>query len=168
MKKIFFILLFLIPAAAMAGSSEGRIPKSQIASFISDYRHCEGVEVVKLGPLATGAVKGVIRVAAIKDADAREARELMKGIRSLYVFDFSSCKPALRERISRRLTRIFRNTELLMEVTDEGDRMRIYGLYDERTDAVRDFVFFTPSDCALICLFGSISMDTVSRLMEND
>ena len=55
-----------------------------------------------------------------------------------------------------------------MEVTDEGDQMQIYGLYDERTDVVRDFVLYTPSECALICLFGSISMDTVSRMMNND
>jgi hypothetical protein len=168
MKRIFFFLLLLVPMAAMAGSPEGRIPKSKLSAFISEYRHCEGVEVVKLGPLATGAVKGVVRVASIGDRDAREARQLMKGLKSLYVFDYGSCQPAIRERISRRLNRIFRNTELLMEVTDEGDQMQIYGLYDERTNVVRDFVLYTPSECALICLFGSISMDTVSRMMNND
>ena len=168
MKRFFFILLLLVPMAAMAGSPESRISKSQIASVISEYRHFEGVEVVKLGPLATGAVKGVVRVASIGDADARKARELMKGLKSLYVFDYASCKPALRERISRKLNRIFLDTELLMEVSDESDQMQIYGLYDERTDVVRDFVLYTPSECALICLFGSISIDAVSRLMEND
>ena len=162
MKKILLFLLLLGPITATAASPDGRIPKTQITSFISEYSHCEGVDVVRLGRLATGAVKGVVRVASIGDPDAREALSLMK------VFDYASCTPALRDRIGRRLNRIFRNTELLMEVNDEEDRMQIFGLYDERTDAVRDFVLYTPSECALICIFGSVSMDTISRMMDND
>ena len=168
MKRFFFSLLLLVPIAAMAGSTEGRIPKTQIADLISEYRHHEGVEVIRLGRLATGAVKGVVQLASANDADAREARKLIKGLKSLYVFDYASCKPALRERISRQLDRIFRNTELLMEVADTDDQMQIYGLYDEQTDIIRDVVLYTPSECALICLFGSISMDTVSRLTVRD
>lgn len=168
MKRLFFLLLLWLPVAATAASPEGRIPKTQLTSFISEYRHCDGVEVVRLGRLATGAVKGVVRVASVGDPDAREARELMKGLKSLYVFDFSSCSPTLRDRMNRHLNRIFHNTELLMEVTDEGDQMQIYGLYDERSELVRDFVLYTPSECALICLFGSFSMDTLTRKMAND
>lgn len=168
MKKILLFLLLLGPIMATAASPDGRIPKTQITSFITEYSHCEGVDVVRLGRLATGAVKGVVRVASIGDPDAREALSLMKGVKSLYVFDYASCTPALRDRIGRRLNRIFRNTELLMEVNDEENRMQIFGLYDERTDAVRDFVLYTPSECALICIFGSVSMDTISRMMDND
>ena len=171
MKKLLLFLLLLGPIEATAASPEGRIPKTQISTFISEYSHCEGVDVVRLGRLATGAVKGVVRVASIKDRDAREALSLMKGVKSLYVFDYASCSPALRDRIGRRLDRIFRNTELLMEVNDEEDKMQILGLYDEKTDAVRDFVLYTPSECTLICIFGSISMNTVSRmtdLMDHD
>ncbi|MBO4535609.1 MAG: DUF4252 domain-containing protein [Bacteroidales bacterium] len=168
MKRLFFLLLLWLPVAAMAASPEGRIPKTQLTAFISEYRHCEGVEVVRLGRAATAAIKGAVRIASVGDADARQARELMKGLKSLYVFDFSACSPALRDRMNRQLNRIFRNTELLMEVTDQDDQMQIYGLYDEQSDLVRDFVLYTPSDCALICLFGSFSMDTVSRMMAND
>ena len=168
MKRIFFLLLLLAPLAGAAASPEGRIPKTQLTNVIADYRHSEGVEVVRLGRLATGAVKGVVRVASVNDPDARDALRLMKGVKSLYVFDYASCRPALRERINRRLNRVFQNTELLMEVNDENDRMQIFGLYDEQSDVVRDFVLYTPSECTLICIFGSVSMDTVSRLMAND
>lgn len=168
MKKLLLFLLLLGPITATAASPDGRIPKTQITSFISEYSHCEGVDVVRLGRLATGAVKGVVRVASVGDPDAREALALMKGVKSLYVFDYGSCEPALRDRIGRRLNRIFRNSELLMEVNDDEDQMQIFGLYDERTDAVRDFVLYTPSECALICIFGSVSMNTISRLMDND
>ena len=168
MKKLLLFLLLLGPITATAASPDGRIPKTQITSFITEYSHCEGVDVVRLGRLATGAVKGVVRVASIGDPDAREALSLMKGVKSLFVFDYASCSPALRDRIGRRLNRIFRNTELLMEVNDEEDRMQIFGLYDERTDAVRDFVLYTPSECALICIFGSVSMNTIARMMDNN
>ena len=168
MQRIFFLLLLLAPLAGAAASPEGRIPKTQLTNVIADYRHSEGVEVVRLGSLATGAVKGVVRIASVHDPDARDALRLMKGVKSLYVFDYASCKPTLRERINQRLNRVFRNTELLMEVSDENDRMQIFGLYDEQSDAVRDFVLYTPSECTLICIFGTVSMDTVSRVMAND
>ena len=168
MKKILLFLLLLGSVTATAASPEGRIPKAQITSFIAEYSHCEGVDVVRLGRLATGAVKGVVRVAAVSDPDAREAMALMKGVKSLYVFDYASCTPALRDRINRRLDRIFRDTELLMEVSDDEDQMQLFGLYDERKDVVRDFVVYTPSECTLICIFGSISMNTVAQLMDHD
>jgi len=147
MKKLLLFLLLLGPITATAASPDGRIPKTQITSFITEYSHCEGVDVVRLGRLATGAVKGVVRVASIGDPDAREALSLMKGVKSLYVFDYASCTPALRVRIGRRLNRIFRNTELMMEVNDEEDRMQIFGL---------------------ICIFGSVSMKTIARMMDNN
>ena len=55
-----------------------------------------------------------------------------------------------------------------MEVNDEEDRMQIFGLYDERTDAVRDFVLYTPSECALICIFGKISMAAVEKIIRDN
>ena len=90
----------------------------------------------------------------------------MRNVNGLYVFDYEDCRPALRDKINRRLNRLLNNSDLLMEANDEGERMQIYGLYDERTEAVRDFVLFSPSDCALVCLFGSIPMDTVSSMLK--
>jgi hypothetical protein len=50
---------------------------------------------------------------------------------------------------------------MLMEVKDGSDIMRMYGVVDDRGDKVKDFVLFSPEDCTLICLFGSISLDSV-------
>ncbi|MBR0224060.1 MAG: DUF4252 domain-containing protein [Bacteroidales bacterium] len=168
MKRLFLYFFLLLPLAATAAAPEGRVPKTRISSFISEYRHCEGVEVVRLGRVSTAALKGVIRVAARKenDPDARDFLKLMRNVNGLYVFDYEDCRPALRDKINRRLNRLLNNSDLLMEANDEGERMQIYGLYDERTEAVRDFVLFSPSDCALVCLFGSIPMDTVSSMLK--
>ena len=168
MKRLFLYFLLLLPLAAAAASPEGRVPKTRISTFLSEYRHCEGVEVVRLGRVSTAALKGVIRVAARKenDPDARDFLKLMRHVKSLYVFEYEDCKPALRDKISRRLNRLLTDSDLLMEANDGGERMQIYGLYDERTEAVRDFVLFSPSDCTLVCLFGSIPMETVSNILN--
>lgn len=168
MKRLcyFLLLICLMPHTVLAASPESRIPKTRISAILAEYRHCEGVEMVRLGRISTAAVKGVVRVAAAKEPDAREALQLMKGVKSLYAFEYEDCKPSLREQINRRLSRALGESELLMEANDAGDRMRIYGLYDERTEAVRDFVVFSPSECTLICLFGSIPMETVSNILN--
>ena len=44
--------------------------------------------------------------------------------------------------------------------------MKIYGVFDEQSGTVQDFVLYAPSDCALICLFGSISMDAIAQLVS--
>ena len=44
--------------------------------------------------------------------------------------------------------------------------MRIFGLVDEEGDEVRDFIAYSPQDCVLICLYGSMSMRQLARLMK--
>ena len=53
---------------------------------------------------------------------------------------------------------------MLMEVKDGSDIMRMYGVVDDRGDRVRNFVLFSPEDCTLICLFGTISLDSVLNM----
>lgn len=168
MKKLILLLFLLLPLPGAALALDGRIPKARIASFITEYRHCEGVEVVRLGRIATAALKGAIRIAARKDPDSRDILNLTKDIRGLYVFEYGDCAPALREKIGRRLDRLFNDSAMLMEASDGGQRMQIYGLYDELTESVRDFVMYNPADCTLICVFGSFSMEAVSRMMNHD
>ena len=49
-----------------------------------------------------------------------------------------------------------------------GEKMRIYGVMDEKTNEVKDFVLYAPSDCSLICLFGTLSMDAMAKIASND
>ena len=124
--------------------------------------------MVELGRAATAALKGAIRLATINDPDGREVLKLMKGIRSITVLNYEDCSQSDRDKISRKLERALSGSEVLIEASDGGEKMRIYGLVDEKTDKVRDFVMYTPSDCALICIFGSISMDAIAKIASND
>ena len=149
----------------MAGKN---VSKTQLAALVSDYRNCDGVELVKLGSLATSAIKTAIRVSAKDDPDAAEALQLLGGIRRLTVFEYEDCSPAVKEKITRRIDRILSDSELLIEAKDGGDSMRMYGVVDETGDTVRDFILHTPGSCALICIFGKVSMKALSKIMEDN
>lgn len=124
--------------------------------------------MVELGRAATAALKGAIRLATINDPDGREVLKLMKGIRSITVLDYENCSQSDREKISLKIERALSGNDVLIEASDGGEKMRIYGLVDDKTDKVRDFVMYSPSDYALICIFGSISMDAIAKIASDD
>lgn len=168
MKRFLLIISILLSCQAFAGTPGRTTSKAGIASTITECKSIDGVELVELGRAATAALKGAIRLATINDPDGREVLKLMKGIRSITVLNYEDCSQSDRDKISRKLERALSGSEVLIEASDGGEKMRIYGLVDEKTDKVRDFVMYTPSDCALICIFGSISMDAIAKIASND
>ena len=157
------LVLTLLPAIA------GSISKSQISSFISECSRYEGVEVVRLGRLATSALKATVRIAEISDPDAREALQVFSGIKRVAILDYEDCNPAVRDKISHKLDRMLAGGDLLMEAKDDEDRLQIYGVVDDSSGSVRDFVMHAPNSYALICVFGSISMKKLAKLVaDND
>ena len=166
MKRLIAILfVLLLPLSGWAGKN---VSKSRIAALVSEYRHCEGVEVVRLGPLATSAIRTTIRLSAKNDPDALDALRMIGGVRKLVVFDYEDCAPALKEKIARKLDRILDDSDLLMEAKDESEAVKIYGVTDEKGDTVQDLVLHTPGDCALICVFGKFSMDAIAKIAQNN
>lgn len=168
MKRFLLIISILLSLPALAATQGKTVSKTNLTAALAECRSYEGVELVKLGRAATAALKGAIRLAAIDEPDAREALRLMKGIHGITVMDYEDCSGANRELISRKLEKALSGSDLLIEASDGGDRMRIYGVVDGKSDKVRDFVLYSPSDCALICVFGSISMDAVAKIAAND
>lgn len=167
MKRFLLITcILLLPLSAWAGKN---VQKTQLASFISEYRHCEGVELVQLGTFATAAVRAMVRLGASDDEDSRQAISMLKGIRRLTVLDYEDAPDSIKEKMSRRLDRILNGSELLMEAKDGDDVMKMYGVLDKKGENVSDFVLYTPGDCALICIFGKVSMKAIAEIMkEND
>ena len=168
MKQILLIISILIPLSTGAATSRGAVPRGRVSAVISECRHYKGAEVVSLGRMATAAVKAVVRAGEREDPDLRQAVRLMKGIRSVSVFSFEDCSEKDKERIVRKLDRALTGSEMLMETKDGAEKMRIYGVLDERTDQVRDFVLYAPGDCALICLFGRFSADALAKLAADE
>lgn len=156
--------LLLLPLCGWAGK---HVPKTQLEVFIHEYRHCEGVELVHLGGFATAACKGFLRLAAKSDPDATEALALLKGVKRLTVLDYDDAPAAVKEKMSSKLERILDGSELLMEAKDGDDVMKMYGVTAKDGGSVSDFVLFAPGDCALICVFGKVSMNAIQQIMES-
>ena len=164
MKKILLIIALLLPLTAVAAGPGRKVSRSEVSSIISEFRHYDGVEVVKLGWLATAAIKGVVRHAG-NDEDARQIREALRGIKSVTVLEYEDAAPDVRYRIKSRITHALDGRELLMEAKDSDASVQIFGVVDESTGTIRDFILSTPDNCALICLFGSIPMEAASQMM---
>jgi hypothetical protein len=168
MKRLVLIISILLSVPAFAATQGKTVSKAGITSVINECRSIEGAELVSLGRVATAALKVTLRTAAIGNRDAREALSVMKGIKGITVLDFEDCSVSDKARISRKLGRTLSGSEMLMEANDGGDKMMIYGVVDEKSGTVGDFILYSPSDCALVCLFGTISMEAVAKLASDD
>ena len=168
MKRFLLILCVLVPCLSCVGNQGEAAGRSRISSAVSECRHYEGVDYINLGRLATGALKGVLRVAGAGDSDVMEAVSLMKGIKGLTVFSYDDCSDEDRARIDLKISNALAGAEMLMEASDSGEKLRIYGSYDERTDKVSDIVLFAPSESAVICVRGAVMMETLAKIASDD
>lgn len=167
MKKLLILILLTLPLM-MASSSPQLLSSAKVSAVVSYYRHCEGVETVRIGRLATGALKMVAGMATAGDQDAKDALLLMKGVKALTVFEYEDCEQSLREEISMRLEKALSHAELLMEAKDGGEKMFIYGSVNDKKGTISNLMLFTPSDYALISVSGTVSLDAVAKLAAND
>ena len=99
-KTIAILCILLLPLSGWAGKP---VKAGQLASLVSEYRNVEGVELVRLGTLATSAIKTAVRISAKDDPDARQALDILSGIRRLTVFEFEDCEASVKEKINKKL-----------------------------------------------------------------
>ena len=135
-----------------------------VTGLIREYNLTEGFETVSVGGLGLGLIKMIAKPSM--DEEERAALEIMDGLRRIVVLDYEDADPSKRESFTRRMTDILDRAEKIMEVKDEGDILNIYGTCADDGDSIDDLVIFSPGDCSLICLFGSISSQKVADLIE--
>lgn len=164
MKKLFLIFGLMVPMLASAATFGNRANDKRIGNFIADCRSYEGAEVVHLGSFATSIGKGVLKIASIDDPEANEVLELIKDVRSLYVFNYEDCSKSVKEKVNGRLQKMLVGSQVLLEAKDGEDKVVIYGIVDEEEGKIKDFILHTPSECAVICILGSISADALAKL----
>lgn len=165
MKRIIAVLLTITVAAGTLGAA----PRERLREVVADCSRYDGVETVRLGGVATFLVTSVLSQYIVQAADGDEevadVLRLARGVRKLYVMEYSGCGDADRSKIDRRLRRALKHRDILLEVKDGEDGVQIYCKYDEKHDRVSDVVLYMPGDHTLICLFGRISMGALTALM---
>lgn len=164
MKRIIIaILLVFIPLAGFAKNGDGSVPSEKLMSLISEYNGRDGFEVIKIGSFGTSMLKAALKMGASKDEeeDLKQALKLMKGIKKMAIVDYEDASDKVRETFNSRLERLLGSAELLMEMKDGDDCMKIYGIMDSECTQIRNFVMHAPGDGALIYLFGTIQVDEI-------
>lgn len=142
--------------------NESSISRARLNSLISVCRTYKDVEIVKVGSVGMSLLKLAARISA-EDEEDREALRAMNGIKSIAVMDYSECREGDRESISARIDHLIAGKTPIMELKDDGEAMFIYGVVSEDGSRIEDFVLYTPSDCALIGIFGSIDTATLAE-----
>ena len=175
MKRITAIIILLTAALlcsatnSRAGSADDGIRADRLTDLISEFSGKDGFEVVRIGRLGTSLMKRFIGLGARVEGDSEDAgavRELLSGLKRLSVVEYGDCCEADREKFEHKLGRLLRDEDIIMEIKDGGDTCRIYGVVDDAADKLSNFVLYDPSDCTLICLFGTIPMSAVVSALD--
>lgn len=156
-------MMLLVPVVACA-----QVSRSKVVNLVQAYRGCPGFEVVNVGPLGLSLMKALARVAGEteEDEDLALVLEAADGLRGVAIVDYSEASDRDRTRFSEKAAKLFTESEKLVEIKDEGERVLMYGTSDGSGTVISDFVLFAPDECALICLFGDIPVETVMKLAE--
>lgn len=173
-KTLLVVLLALASGLCSAAGRKGSAPvrdavrADKLTNLISEYSGKDGFEVIKVGRLGTSLVRSLVKFGLTHDEDPESAAILnaVKGIRKLAVVEYDSCSQADKDSFNRKVQRLLTNDSLIMEAKDESDAVKIYGVIDDKSDEVGNFVLYAPSESALICLFGTIPLSSISSIMQ--
>lgn len=167
-KMVVVMLLILASAAVFAKSGENAVRQEKLLELISEYSEKKNFNVIRISSFSASAIKGVVREASAFDGDKdlKDTLEVIKGIRGGVIVKYGDCSEAVRRGFDRRLGELLENCDVLFEVAKDGeDMIRMYGVIDENAEDVKDFILYIPSDAALVCLFGTIKLDAVAKIV---
>lgn len=159
--------LVLVSAVCYAGNDAKGVRQDRLLELIGDYSDNEGFNVLQIGAVGTSAIRTIVGAAAVldNDPDLADAMDVIRGIRKIALVDYAGCPDDAREGFDRRLDKLLENCDILLETKDDGGVMRLFGVIDEKSEEVKDFILYSPTNCALICLFGRIRLDTIAKIV---
>ena len=157
-------ILTFLAALILATSAWAANPRTQIKKTVSAFRNEPGVEVVDLGSVALSLLRGTVRMGT-EDNDDRIALELLKGIKHMTIVDFDEAAPETKAEFTRKIRKIMSGEPLLMEATDDGERVSIWGVASNDGEILQDIILLAGND-ALISLSGTIRLDQIGELLK--
>ena len=103
---------------------------------------------------------GIIRCIGCYDTDLCLAA--FNGVNRITIVDFEDASEADRTRFCKKVEKALSKLELIMEVKDSSETIRIYGIEDGKR--LKDVVLLGTD--GLISVAGSINFDNLGDLME--
>lgn len=168
MKKLLIFLSLAVALASCAGTPKKNENTEALNKAVSECRQYQGAKVVELGSAAADFIKGIVGLAGAEDKEAREALNVMKDIKGFTVLAYDDCSDEDKKAINAKLDPILDKSELLIEAAGDGEKVQIFGTCsEENPNIVNDVIIYAKSGCALVCMFGSISMDALSKIAND-
>lgn len=170
MKKIISILVVVIftmtsIAQAVTQSDSKKVNPGAVTSLVKEYYGTEGFEIVSIGSFGLG----LTRIIAKASADTPEDREMLgilDNLNRVVVVDFEEADGGHKGSFVKKISALLENAEKIIEIKDGGETFNLYGTSSEGGERIDDIIIFVPEDCALICLFGSISAQKIADIIE--
>lgn len=121
---------------------------------------------MELGSAAT-LIKGIAGLSGeAEDDDTKKALEAIKDIDDLTVLTFEDCSDEDKKVIKSKLESILEKAEILLEASEDGEKVQVFGTSKEGTNVVNDVIVYIPDECTVVCLMGSISMDDLTQMIN--
>lgn len=121
---------------------------------------------MELGSAAT-LIKGIAGLSGeAEDDDTKKALEAIKDIDDLTVLTFEDSSDEDKKVIKSKLESILEKAEILLEASEDGEKVQIFGTSKEGTNVVNDVIVYIPDECTVVCLMGSISMDDLTQMIN--
>ena len=179
MRKSIIIILIsaLVPFAACARSSatteSGRYETPRIRKqgaveeIIRDFNSVEGFNILNIKGFGTGLIKHMITAAMDRnDPEQKAVADMVSGIKRLTVVEYSDCDDVTKERFLKKMGRVLNEDNLLFDMKDDGESLKMYGTVSEDGSTLQDFFVHAPEDGAFILFSGTLALDSISGLME--
>lgn len=151
-------------------SCAGTPKKSEVNEALSkaftECKQYKGATVLELGSAAT-LIKGIAGLSGeAEDDDTKKALEAIKDIDDLTVLTFEDCSDEDKKVIKSKLESILEKAEILLEASEDGEKVQVFGTSKEGTNVVNDVIVYIPDECTVVCLMGSISMDDLTQMIN--
>ena len=105
---LFCMLMMLFGITAFAsGDASARSLKNKMNSVVSEFRNCDGVEVIKIGSLPLAIARTAANFSTDLDSDDIAALSLISGVKGLLVMEFDDCSNSMKNRINNKIAKVF-------------------------------------------------------------
>lgn len=159
MKKIIAITVLLL-AAVGASAQEGK-------NIYNKYSDSQGVTAVYISPAMFKLIGKIPELnVEVADGENMDLAPLIKSFKGFYMIN-ADCNMEVGEKLASEVKAMVKKGryELLMEVKDDGDNVRIYTVGNDKV--IESFVFLGESygEVQFICIDGAMNRSDVESLV---
>ena len=92
---------------------------------------------------------------------------MSRGIRKISILSAEEGNDEQKSAVTERMDSVLKNYELLLSANDGEDAVEIYSLSKD-SDTLRELVIYVRDEATVVTLNGSIALNDLSAIMEED